>query len=81
MSVKEEIKKQIEDALSEATFPIETPEKLLEAFPKGAATTCKAGEVELTAGEAGKLLKAEDFPFQAAKQVAETIVARADLTC
>jgi hypothetical protein len=33
----------------------------------------------MTAGEAGKLLNADDFPFQSAEQVADTILSRAGL--
>ena len=33
----------------------------------------------MTAGEAGKLLKASDFPFKNAKAVADVIVDRAGL--
>jgi hypothetical protein len=79
MSVRETIKIQIIGALKEATFPISTPEDLLAAFPLGAETTCRAGDIEVTAGEAGKLLQAGDFPFNSAEQVAETIVKRAGL--
>jgi hypothetical protein len=79
MSVKEEIHSQIVGGLADAKFPINTPEELLAAFPAGADTTCKAGDVEVTAGEAGKLLKAEDFPFKSAQQVADIIVERAGL--
>ena len=79
MSVKEEIHAQIVGALKGAKFPIETPEKLISAFPDGANTRCKAGNVDVTAGEAGKLLKASDFPFKSAKQVADVIVQRAGL--
>lgn len=79
MSVGEEIHAQIVGALKNAKFPIKTPEKLLAAFPDGANTTCKAGDIEVTAGEAGKLLKASDFPFKNAKQVADVIVQRAGL--
>lgn len=79
MGVKEEIHAQIEGALTDATFPIKTPEELLAAMPDGANTTCKAGDVELTAGDAGKVLKPSDFPFENAKQVADTIVKRAGL--
>ena len=79
MSVKEEIRGQIIGALSGAKFPIALPEALLAAFPRGAATTCKSGDVEMTAGEAGKLLKAEDFPFKSAEQVADTILNRAGM--
>lgn len=35
MNVKEEIKSQIMGALKDTGFPIETPEELLAAFPKG----------------------------------------------
>ncbi len=79
MNVAETIKKQIIGALSGATFPIATPEMLIQAFPQGADTTCQAGDLKVTAGEAGKLLKAEDFPFTSAEQVADIIVSRAGL--
>lgn len=79
MSIKEEIHAQIEGALKNARFPINTPEELLAALPQGAATKCKAGDVELTAGDAGKVLKPSDFPFKSAKQVADVIVERAGL--
>jgi hypothetical protein len=52
---------------------------LLEAFSDGADTTCRAGDLEVTAGEAGKLPKASDFPFKSAKKVADVIVERAGL--
>ena len=79
MSIKEEIRKQIIGALGKARFPISSPQALLAAFPQGAATECRAGDVAMTAGEAGKLLKPEDFPFQSAEQVADTILSRAGL--
>ena len=79
MSVKEEIRGRIIGALASAKFPIATPERLLAAFPNGADTKCKAGDVEMTAGQAGQLLKANDFPFQSAEQVADTILSRAGL--
>ena len=79
MSVKEEIHAQIVGGLAGAKFPIKTPEQLLASFPNGANTTCKAGDLEVTAGEAGKLLKPGDFPFKSAKKVADVIVERAGL--
>ncbi|MGO9568016.1 MAG: MTH865 family protein [Desulfomonilaceae bacterium] len=79
MSIKEDIRNQIIGALARASFPIGTPEALLAAFPQGADTKCKSGEIEVTAGEAGKLLKSDDFPFASAEQVAETILKRAGL--
>lgn len=79
MSVRDTIKKQIIGALKRAVFPISSPEALLAAFPDGADTKCKAEGIEVTAGEAGKLLKADDFPFNSAEDVAETIVNRANL--
>jgi hypothetical protein len=79
MSVRESIKSQIIAGLANATFPIVTPGDLLNAFPNGADTTCKAGDLEVTAGQAGNLLKASDFPFKSAEDVAETIVSRAGL--
>ncbi len=79
MSVKEEIHAQIVRALKGAKFPIKTPEALLAAFPDGVNTTCQVGDIKMTAGEAGKLLKGSDFPFKSAKQVADVIVQRAGL--
>ncbi len=79
MTIRDEIHAQITGALAGAKFPIYTPESLLAAFPDGANTTCRAGGIEMTAGEAGKLLKASDFPFKSAKQVADVIVERAGL--
>jgi hypothetical protein len=79
MSVKDEIHAQIEGALQNAKFPLNTPEELMAALPQGAATKCKAGDIELTAGDAGKVLKSSDFPFKSAKQVADVIVERAGL--
>lgn len=79
MSVKEDIRGQIIGALANARFPIETPEALLAAMPQGADTKCKSGDVEVTAGEAGQLLKPDDFPFSSKEQVADTIVNRAGL--
>ena len=79
MSVKQDIRDQIVGALASASFPIATPEALLEAMPQGSDTKCKSSNVEVTAGEAGKLLRAEDFPFSSAEKVADTIVNRAGL--
>lgn len=79
MSVKEEIRGQIVSALAGAEFPINTPEKLLESFPEGGETTCKADGVELKAKDAGRLLKTSDFPFKNAEEVADVIVERAGL--
>ena len=78
-SVKELIHDQITGALAGAKFPIKTPKALLEAFPNGADTTCCVGDLKMTAGEAGKLLLASDFPFKSASAVADTIVDRAGL--
>lgn len=77
MGVKEDIRSQIIGALEGANFPIETPEELISAMPNGAATTCKSGDVELKAGDAGQVLTADDFPFKSAEEVANTIVNRA----
>jgi hypothetical protein len=79
MNVRDEIHAQIIGGLAGAKFPIKSPEDLLAAFPDGANTTCKAGDLEITAGEAGKLLKASDFPFNNEEQVADVIVERAGL--
>ncbi len=79
MSVRDEIKSQIKGALKDADFPIRTPEELLAAMPEGADTKCKAGDVELTAGEAGKKLSEDDFPFESAEDVAETLANAAGL--
>ena len=79
MSAKNEIRSQIIGALAGAQFPITTPQALLDAFPNGANTKCKSGEIEMTAGEAGTLLNSDDFPFNSAEQVADTILDRAGL--
>lgn len=79
LSVKEQIHSQISGALKGATFPVKTPKDLIAAFPNGADTTCHVGDLKMTAGEAGKLLKASDFPFKSAKAVADVIVDRAGL--
>lgn len=78
-SVKEQIHEQITGALLGAKFPIKTPRALIAAFPNGADTTCCVGDLKMTAGDAGKLLTAGDFPFTTAKAVADTIVERAGL--
>jgi hypothetical protein len=79
MGVKEEIHAQIVGALAGAKFPLETPEELLGSFPDGAETTCKSGEVELKAGDGGKVLTGDDFPFKSAEEVADVVVKRAGL--
>ncbi|WP_232385638.1 MTH865 family protein [Methanoregula boonei] len=79
LSVKEQIHAQITGALKGAKFPVKTPKDLIAAFPNGADTTCQVGDLKMTAGEAGKLLKASDFPFKNAKAVADVIVDRAGL--
>jgi hypothetical protein len=78
-TVKEQIHAQISGALAGAKFPVKTPGDLIAAFPNGADTTCQVGDLKMTAGEAGKLLKASDFPFRNAKAVADVIVDRAGL--
>lgn len=79
LSVREQIHGQITGALKGAKFPVKTPKDLIAAFPDGAETTCKVGDLKMTAGEAGKLLKASDFPFKSARAVADVIVERARL--
>jgi hypothetical protein len=79
MSVRDDIHGQIIAGLKDAKFPINTPGELLAAFPAGADTTCRSGDLAVTAGEAGKLLTSADFPFKNAKHVADTIVERAGL--
>lgn len=79
LSVKEQIHSQISGALKGAKFPIKTQKDLIAAFPNGPDTTCQVGDLKMTAGEAGKLLKASDFPFRNAKAVADIIVDRAGL--
>ncbi|WP_245554483.1 MTH865 family protein [Methanocorpusculum bavaricum] len=79
LSVKEQIHAQISGALAGANFPIKTPGDLIAAFPNGADTTCQVGDLKMTAGEAGTLLTAADFPFKSAKSVADVIVERAGL--
>jgi len=79
LPVRDQIHAQIAGALKGAKFPVKTPKDLIAAFPDGANTTCRAGDITVTAGEAGKLLVASDFPFKNAKAVADVIVRRAGL--
>lgn len=79
MGVKEDIRAQIVGALAGANFPINSPEELMAALPNGPDTTCKSGNVELKASDAGQVLTADDFPFNSAEEVADTIVNRAGL--
>ncbi len=78
-SVKDQLHAQITGALKGANFPIKTPADLIAAFPMGADTTCQVGDVKMTAGDAGKLLTASDFPFKSADSVADTILSRAGM--
>jgi hypothetical protein len=71
-----EIRGQIVGALAGASFPLTTPEELVAAFPNGAETVCQAGEIKMTAGQAGQLLSLGDFPFTSPEQVAEAILSR-----
>jgi hypothetical protein len=77
VDVKSELKSQIRGALAGAAFPIASPQDLLAAFPNGPDTTCEAGGVKLRAGDAGGVLRPDDFPFLNADQVADAIVDRA----
>jgi len=79
MSVRNTIKAQIVAHLNKATFPIASPEALIGAFPNGADTTCTAGDLVVTAGQAGTLLNENHFPFNSAEEVGETIVELAGL--
>lgn len=79
MTVRDDIHGQVIASLKGAKYPINTPTELLAAFPAGADTTCRSGDLAVTAGEAGKLLTPADFPFKDAKHVADTIVDRAGL--
>ncbi len=79
MNVRQTIKGQIINHLKGAAFPIATPEALIAAFPNGADTTCKAGDLVITAGQAGQLLSPGNFPFASAEEVGETLVELAKL--
>jgi hypothetical protein len=70
---------QMSGGLAGAKFPIKTAADLLSAFPKGAATAYHVGNLRMTAGEAGNLLKPADFPFTSAKAVVDVIAHRAGL--
>jgi len=76
---KMEFYAQISGALAGAKFPLKTAADLISAFPKGAATAYHVGNLRMTAGEAGKLLKPADFPFANAKAVVDVIAQRASL--
>ncbi|HJH32202.1 MAG TPA: hypothetical protein C5S50_08535 [Methanosarcinaceae archaeon] len=79
MSVRDEIHSQIVGGLVNGTSPINIPEELFGSFPYGATNTCRSGDLIVSAGDAGKLQKASDFPSKNAKQVADVIVERAGL--
>ncbi len=78
-SVKEQIHAHISECLVRAKFPIKTAAEFIAAFPNGAATSCNVGNIKMTAGDAGKLLRDTDFPFRSANSVADVIVSRASL--
>ncbi len=69
MGVKEDIRNQIIGALKGADFPINTPEELFAALPEGQNTTCKSGDAELKALDAGQVLTADEFPFKSTEEV------------
>ena len=69
MGLKEEIHAQIVGALAGASFPLTTPEELLSAFPDGAETTCKYGDFELKAGDAGTVLTLMIFHLSQRKRL------------
>ncbi len=79
MSVKEEVYEQILAILKDAKFPINTMDELIAALPEGLDTTCRIGDVEVTAREAESLITEKDFPFRNAKDVADIMVERAGL--
>ena len=78
-SVKKQLHEQITGALKGAAFPIRTPDDLVAAFPDGENSTCRVGDLEVTAGEAALLLDAKDFPIRSAKAAADLIVDRAGI--
>ena len=79
MSVREEVYDQIIEILKNARFPISTLEELIAALPEGLDTTCRIGDVDVTAAEARSLITEKDFPFKDAKQIAQLMVERAGL--
>ncbi len=79
MNVREEVYEQIIEILKDAKFPINTLEELIAALPEGMDTTCRIGDVEVTAAEAKSLIADKDFPFKDAEQVAEFFVEKAGL--
>ncbi|MCQ1534214.1 hypothetical protein FTO70_00575 [Methanosarcina sp. KYL-1] len=79
MDVREEVYEQILAILKDAKFPINSLEELIAALPEGLDTTCRIGDVEVTAAEAKSLITEKDFPFKNAKHVAELMVERAGL--
>ena len=79
MNVREEVHEQILEILKDAKFPINTLEELIAALPEGLDTTCRIGDVEVTAAEARSLITEKDFPFKDANHVADLMVERAGL--
>jgi len=79
MNVREEVHEQILEILKDAKFPINTMEELIATLPEGLDTTCRIGDVEVTAAEARSLITEKDFPFKDAKHIADLMVERAGL--
>lgn len=79
MDVREEVYEQILAILKDAKFPINTMDELIAALPEGLDTTCRIGDVEVTAREAKGLITEKDFPFKDARHVADLMIERAGL--
>lgn len=79
MNVKEEVYEQILAILKNVKFPINTKDEFIAALPEGLDTTCRIGDVEVTAREAESLITEKDFPFKDAKHVADILVERSGL--
>lgn len=79
MDVREEVYEQILVILKDAKFPINTMDELIAALPEGLDTTCRIGDVEVTAREAKGLITEKDFPFKDARHVADLMIERAGL--
>lgn len=79
MGVKEEVYEQILEILKDVKFPINTMDEFIAVLPEGLDTTCRIGDVEVTAREAQSLVTEKDFPFKDAKHVADLLIERAGL--
>ncbi|UMZ74152.1 MTH865 family protein [Natranaerofaba carboxydovora] len=79
MSDKKILEQELKETIKNAKFPIEGPQELLTAFPRGADTTYKIGDIEISAEAAENLLKDSDYPLESPEEAVRAIIVRANL--